>query len=469
MIGKLYKSILKNGKKIGIYPFLIGSSIIISSTLIVPSCGEYHQTSFEREHNKFFDFNLYEKRIKKSLKSTDPISLMCSALEAFKDRPIFYKKLSQNFHNFVELINSFSYFPNQEYPGIENEYISYLVYTAKNYSTFYSKSVARTKNIKEYEPKTTLSALPTGNFVNFNGVKYLNEIWKSFDNKNKNDIKLSNLNKLSLKISNNIYKNLLKLESHYSRYLKNFSIFNIIAPHTDASHEFTNSKVDEYLGNFKFIKNVANLLPTINNQTIINNYRKFGIFDVKRETLLINSNKINALTFKFNKLYSANDITVTSSYSRSESRDLMNYIVINFSYRPDLMSFKEFLNFKKKTKFTKTNLQKEQIVSGYIDLDKLIGNYTAIAPDKFNVLEINTQGFGSEASLWKENINSEYYGNSTNSNSEKNIYLDYINFLKMDSNSNNTGLLITPDSWNVNEISKEDWDEMLPKINESVS
>lgn len=121
MIGKLYKSILKNGKKIGIYPFLIGSSIIISSTLIVPSCGEYHQTSFEREHNKFFDFNLYEKRIKKSLKSTDPISLMCSALEAFKDRPIFYKKLSQNFHNFVELINSFSYFPNQEYPGIENE------------------------------------------------------------------------------------------------------------------------------------------------------------------------------------------------------------------------------------------------------------------------------------------------------------------------------------------------------------
>nr|WP_307921987.1 hypothetical protein [Mycoplasmopsis bovis] len=208
--------------------------------------------------------------------------------------------------------------------------------------------------------------------------------------------------------------------------------------------EFTNSKVDEYLGNFKFIKNVANLLPTINNQTIINNYRKFGIFDVKRETLLINSNKINALTFKFNKLYSANDITVTSSYSRSESRDLMNYIVINFSYRPDLMSFKEFLNFKKKTKFTKTNLQKEQIVSGYIDLDKLIGNYTAIAPDKFNVLEINTQGFGSEASLWKENINSGYYGNSTNSNSEKNIYLDYINFLKMDSNSNNTGLLITP-------------------------
>ncbi|MBT1422706.1 hypothetical protein FCN04_03810, partial [Mycoplasma bovis] len=277
------------------------------------------------------------------------------------------------------------------------------------------------------------------------------------------------LNKLSLKISNNIYKNLLKLESHYSRYLKNFSIFNIIAPHTDASHEFTNSKVDEYLGNFKFIKNVANLLPTINNQTIINNYRKFGIFDVKRETLLINSNKINALTFKFNKLYSANDITVTSSYSRSESRDLMNYIVINFSYRPDLMSFKEFWNFKKKTKFTKTNLQKEQIVSGYIDLDKLIGNYTAIAPDKFNVLEINTQGFGSEASLWKENINSGYYGNSTNSNSEKNIYLDYINFLKMDSNSNNTGLLITPDSWNVNEISKEDWDEMLPKINESVS
>ncbi|TKA59130.1 hypothetical protein MBOVa_5600 [Mycoplasmopsis bovis 8790] len=469
MIRKLYKSILKNGKKIDVYPFLIGSSVIMSSALIVPSCEVHEQTSFEREHNKFFDFNLYEERIKKSLKSTDPISLMCSSLEAFKDKPIFYKKLSENFHSFIKLINSFSYFPNQEYSDIENEYIAYLVYTAKNYSTFYSKSVTRTKIVKEYEPKTTLSALTTGNSVNFNGIKYLNEISKGFNNKNKNDIKLSNLNNLSLKISNDVYKNLLKLESHYNRYLKNFSIFNTLVPHSDTSHKFTNSKVDEYVENFVFINNVADLLPTINNQSIINNYRKFGIFDVKRETLLINSNKINALTFKFNKLYSANDITVTASYNRSESRDLMNYIKIDLSYRPDLMSFKEFINFKKKTKFSKTNLQKEQIVSGYIDLDKLIGNYIAIAPDKFNVLEINTQGFGSEVTSWKENVDSGYYGNRINSDSEKNIYLDYINFLKIDPNTNNTNLLITPDSWNSNEIPKDDWEKLLPVINESIS
>nr|WP_307940554.1 hypothetical protein [Mycoplasmopsis bovis] len=77
---------------------------------------------------------------------------------------------------------------------------------------FYSKSVARTKNIKELWAKNNLKCFTEGILVNFNGVKYLNEIWKSFDNKNKNDIKLSNLNKLSLKISNNIFKNLLKLE-----------------------------------------------------------------------------------------------------------------------------------------------------------------------------------------------------------------------------------------------------------------
>nr|WP_235750741.1 hypothetical protein [Mycoplasmopsis agalactiae] len=300
-------------------------------------------------------------------------------------------------------------------------------------------------------------------------MKYLNEISKNFDLKNKDKIKLSNLRNLSLKISDDIYKNLLKLESHYNRYFRNFSINNLIVPNSDASHKLTNSKVDNYVGNFEHIKSVASLLPTINNQTIINNYQKFGIFGVKRETLLVNSNKINALTFKFNKLYSANDITVTASYSHSESRDLMNYIKIDLSYRPDLMSFKEFLNFKKKTKFSKTNLQKEQIVSGYIDLEKLIGNYITIAPDKFNVLEINTQGFGSKVSSWKESVDSGYYGNRITSDSEKNIYLDYINFLKIDPNTNNTNLLITPDSWNVNEIPKDDWKKLFPVINESIS
>lgn len=469
MVRKFYKSVLKKGQIMGASPVFIGSSIAISTTFLAASCGEYQQTFFESKYNKFFDFNLYEKRIRKSLKSTEPISQICSDLELFKYDPIFHKKLTQNFHNFVRLINSFSYSPNQEYPEIENEYIGYLVYTVKNYSSFYSNSVGRSKIVRQYEPKTTLSDLPTGNFVNFGGMKYLNEISKNFVFKNKDKIKHSNLRNLSLKISDDIYKNLLKLESHYNRYFRNFSINNLIAPDSDASHKFTSSKVDDYVGNFEYIKNIANLLPTINNHTIINNYRRFGIFDVKRETLLVNSNKINALTFKFNKSYSTDDIAVTASYSRSESRDLMNYINLNFSYRPDLMSFREFLNFAKKTKFSKANLQKEQIAYGYIDLDKLIGNYSAILPDKFNVLNINTQDFSSETPSWKRHEDSGYYGNNIHSKSEKNIYLDYINFLKIDPSTNNTNLLITPDSWNVNEIPKDDWEKLLPVINESIS
>nr|WP_233742384.1 hypothetical protein [Mycoplasmopsis agalactiae] len=170
MVRKFYKSVLKKGQITGICPVFIGSSIAVSATFLAVSCGEYHQTFFEREYNKFFDFNLYEKRIRKSLKSTEPVSKMCFELEWFKDNPIFHKKLTQNFHNFVRLINSFSYSPNQEYPEIENEYIGYLVYTVKNYSLFYSNSVERSKIVKQYEPKTNLSNLPTGNFVNFSGI-----------------------------------------------------------------------------------------------------------------------------------------------------------------------------------------------------------------------------------------------------------------------------------------------------------
>nr|WP_307928709.1 hypothetical protein [Mycoplasmopsis bovis] len=39
---------------------------------------------------------------------------------------------------------------------------------------------------------------------------------------------------------------------------------------------------------------------------------------------------------------------------------------------------------------------------------------------------------------------------------------------KLDPNTNNTELFITPDSWDINEISKKDWDEMLPGILKSL-
>nr|WP_307917037.1 hypothetical protein [Mycoplasmopsis bovis] len=50
--------------------------------------------------------------------------------------------------------------------------------------------------------------------------------------------------------------------------------------------------------------------------------------------LIINSKKINALTFKFNKLYNFDDISVMATLNKNESRDLLNYIDINFAYRP---------------------------------------------------------------------------------------------------------------------------------------
>lgn len=192
-------------------------------------------------------------------------------------------------------------------------------------------------------------------------MKYLNQISKNFDLKNKNKIKLNNLKNLSLKISNNIYKNLLKLKSHYNRYFKNFSINNLITPDSNTSHKFTNSKINNYIDNFKYIKNITNLLPAINNHTTINNYKKFEIFNIKKKTLLINSNKINTLTFKFNKLYSTNNITITTSYNRSKSRDLINYTKINLSYKPNLINFKKFLNFKKKLNFLKQTYKKNKL------------------------------------------------------------------------------------------------------------
>nr|WP_307928500.1 hypothetical protein [Mycoplasmopsis bovis] len=125
---------------------------------------------------------------------------------------------------------------------------------------------------------------------------------------------------------------------------------------------------NSYIENYKYAED----LPKINNTVLINNHRKFGIFDVKKEVLIINSKKINALTFKFNKLYNFDDISVMATLNKNESRDLLNYIDINFAYRPKLMSFREFFEFVKKIKFRKNNLLESEIGTGYIDLDKLL-------------------------------------------------------------------------------------------------
>nr|WP_307927163.1 hypothetical protein [Mycoplasmopsis bovis] len=133
---------------------------------------------------------------------------------------------------------------------------------------------------------------------------------------------------------------------------------------------------------------------------LINNHRKFGIFDVKKESLIIDSKTVNALTFKFNKLYNLNDISVTAHYNKNESGNLLNFIDINFAYRPKLMSFKEFFDFVKKIKFRKSNLLESEIGTGYIDLDKLLQPVDKISAKKFSVFNINTYDFG-KFTRWK--------------------------------------------------------------------
>nr|WP_307920336.1 hypothetical protein [Mycoplasmopsis bovis] len=100
---------------------------------------------------------------------------------------------------------------------------------------------------------------------------------------------------------------------------------------------------------------------------------------MSKESLIIDSKTVNALTFKFNKLYNLNDISVTAHYNKNESGDLLNFIDINFAYRPKLMSFRIF-DFVKKIKFRKSNLLESEIGAGYIDLDKLLQPVDKISP-----------------------------------------------------------------------------------------
>ncbi len=87
-----------------------------------------------------------------------------------------------------------------------------------------------------------------------------------------------------------------------------------------------------------------------------------------------------------------------------------------------------------------------------------------LMPNKFNVFKINTYDFGKFTLGNLYSTATGNYGQWNNSKYDKNIFLDYINYFKLDPNTNNTELFITPDSWDINEISKKDWDEMLPGI-----
>lgn len=67
------------------------------------------------------------------------------------------------------------------------------------------------------------------------------------------------------KIFDDIYKNLFKLELYYNCYFRNFLINNLIVFDFDVFYKFINLKVDDYVGNFEYIKNIVNFLFVINN------------------------------------------------------------------------------------------------------------------------------------------------------------------------------------------------------------
>nr|WP_307908723.1 hypothetical protein [Mycoplasmopsis bovis] len=65
-------------------------------------------------------------------------------------------------------------------------------------------------------------------------------------------------------------------------------------------------------------------------------------------------------------------------------------------------------------------------------------------PNKFNVFKINTYDFGKFTLGNLYSTATGNYGQWNNGKYDKNIFLDYINFFKLDPNTNNTELFINP-------------------------
>ncbi len=437
------------------------------------SCEEYYISYTEESfliHFKLFDFKLYEKKILQTLESTNTIETLGRKYDSFNADSEFKDRFKEVFYNFVKLINNFTYAANQEIPGIENEYISYLIYTINLYDSFYSKEINNSKVVKEYNPKLAYTALTPGSIIYFSGLKYMKQLWDEEIKNNLPSLKNSSFKNLSAFLSKYVYDNSVKLESFVKREKATRPrtvVNNGRKKYRDIYDFYPINYVPERV---EYIEehNYAKKLPENNNATLINNHRKFGIFDVKKESLIIDSKTVNALTFKFNKLYNLNDISVTAHYNKNESGNLLNFIDINFAYRPKLMSFKEFFDFVKKIKFRKSNLLESEIGTGYIDLDKLLQPVDKISAEKFSVFNINTYDFGKFTRGNLASTATGNYGSKHNSKYDKNVFLDYINLLKLDPKSKNTELFITPESWDINDIHKKDWEQLLPNILKSL-
>nr|WP_318023937.1 hypothetical protein [Mycoplasmopsis agalactiae] len=83
-------------------------------------------------------------------------------------------------------------------------------------------------------------------------------------------------------------------------------------------------------------------------------------------------------------------------------------------------------------------------------------------------MKINTYDFGKFTRGNLAITATGNYGGQNNSKYDKNVFLDYIILLKLDPKSKNTEFFITPESWNINDIHKKDWEQLLPNILKSL-
>lgn len=114
-----------------------------------------------------------------------------------------------------------------------------------------------------------------------------------------------------------VYDNLVKLELFVEceKFIRLCIEVNIGCKKYDEIYDFylINYVLERvvYIEEYEYVKK----LFENNNVVLINNYRKFGIFDVKKELFIIDFKKVNVLIFKFNKFYNLNDISVIVEYN----------------------------------------------------------------------------------------------------------------------------------------------------------
>nr|WP_235750743.1 hypothetical protein [Mycoplasmopsis agalactiae] len=102
-------------------PFAISIPMLVSS-----SCGTFYQTSNESELSIYLNTDIFESKIRKIIDNRIQVFSLGDKW-VLEYGPEVKKKIGE----FLKLISSFTYAPNYEFPGIENEYISYLYYTGK--------------------------------------------------------------------------------------------------------------------------------------------------------------------------------------------------------------------------------------------------------------------------------------------------------------------------------------------------